>query len=96
MTNKNLSEQIYEACGVDTNKYAYPDFENNNNNFVKLLNLYFSPRFKSILDYITSVYCCTCSTKDLLEQILDVLEYNPEADSIKCMKQAIRQADWEY
>lgn len=45
MTNKTLSEQICEVCGIepeiiedyDSNEYEiYPDFENNNNNFVKL------------------------------------------------------------
>lgn len=48
MTNKSLSEQICEVCGIkpeiiedyDSNQYEiYPDFENNNNNFVKLLEL---------------------------------------------------------
>ena len=48
MTNKNLSQKICEVCGIkpeiiedyDSNEYEiYPDFENNNNNFVKLLEL---------------------------------------------------------
>lgn len=48
MTNKSLSQQICEACGIkpeiiedyDSNEYEiYPDFENNNNNFMKLFCL---------------------------------------------------------
>lgn len=48
MTNKSLSEQICEVCGIkpeiiedyDNNQYElYPDFENNNDNFIKLMEL---------------------------------------------------------
>lgn len=132
MTNKSLSEQICEVCGIEPKywcsyhscicpiqnigkfnpKYPkqvvtkecetrskerrYPNFENNNNNFVKLLNLDFSPRFKSLLHYITSIFCSTNSTKDLLVQILHELKFNSQSDTVKQIKQAIRQADWEY
>lgn len=144
MTDKSLSEQICEVCGIkpkykcknvpclnfmadsgicmlkdgftkcnpetceddyipDTNhrnwkeaEAVYPDFENNNNNFVKLLNLDFSPRFKSLLHYITSIFCSTNSTKDLLVQMLHELKFNSQSDTVKQIKQAIRQADWEY
>ena len=106
MTDKSLSEQICEVCGIEPLKdeTAYfignvgklPNFENNNNNFVKLLNLDFSPRFKSLLHYITSILCSTNSAKDLLVQILHELKFNSQSDTVKQIKQAIRQADWEY
>ena len=35
MTNKSLSQQICEACGIEKEV----DFQNNNNNFVKLMEL---------------------------------------------------------
>lgn len=106
MTDKSLSEQICEVCGIEPLKdeTAYfignvgklPNFENNSNNFVKLLNLDFSPRFKSLLHYITSIFFSTNSTKDLLVQILHELKFDSQSDTVKQIKQAIRQADWEY
>lgn len=101
----NLSQQLCNVCGIKpeiiqdyelNDIEIYPDFENNNNNFVKLLNLDFSPRFKSLLHYITSIFCSTNSTKDLLVQILHELKFNSQSDTVKQIKQAIRQADWEY
>lgn len=101
----NLSQQLCNVCGIKPEIIQdyelkdieiYPDFEYNNNNFVKLLNLDFSPRFKSLLHYITSIFVSTNSTKDLLVQILHELKFNPQSDTVKQIKQAIRQADWEY
>ena len=47
-------KKLYNDNGYDFIEFEakFPDFQYNNNNFVKLLNLYFSPRFKSLLHYI--------------------------------------------
>ncbi len=48
MTNKNVSKKLCEICGIEpeiiqdyelNDIEVYPDFENNNDNFVKLLEL---------------------------------------------------------
>lgn len=48
MTDKSLSEQICEVCGIEpeiiqdyelNDIEIYPDFEDNNNNFIKLFEL---------------------------------------------------------
>lgn len=102
MENKSLSEQIFEACGVDTNIYGYPDFENNNNNFVELLELPLS--YEDIDGEVVSTifsmtsYCLkfNCKTKvEFLTQLLNYLQNNKTPYLEKQIKQAIRQAEWE-
>lgn len=111
MTNKSLSEQICEVCGIKPEiiqdyelNYieVYPDFENNNNNFVKLLEL---PIDYDDIDgnvattiFSITLYCFkfSCKTKvEFLKQLLDCLKDSKAPYLIKQIKQAIRQADWE-
>lgn len=111
MTEKSLSEKICEVCGIqpeiiedyDSNEYEiYPDFENNNNNFVKLLELpinyeYIDGNVISTIFSITT-YCFQFSCKNKAEflfQLLSYLKNNKDTHLNKQIKQAIRQAKWE-
>lgn len=109
MTNKSLSEQIFEACGVNTNKYAYPDFENNNNNFVKLLEIV-SKKASVSFCHNGTYYGCSIHYffKDIFEAVEGTLQHsflntllvqdlrNPcKPKLLEQIKQAIREADWE-
>lgn len=106
MTDKSISQRICELCGIeplkDENAYftgnlgKYPDFENNNNNFVKLLNLKLDSSFRTPLEYITFNYYSATSTESLLRQILSELEFDWNPVVVKQIKKAIRRADWEY
>lgn len=134
MTNKTLSEQICEVCGIealyhfydesvdpildeyltkqeileqyvsvqtpfeDYKKYEiYPDFENNNNNFVKLLEL-------KILTGCTlwgflSLKGVYMSKKETVLKTIYLILSNKikflDDKSREQIKKAIRQADWE-
>ena len=100
MTNKTLSEQICELCGIkpeiiedyDSNEYEiYPDFENNNNNFGKLIHILHKNDFViSNEGYPSKENFVTCLLSDLLNAI-DC----EDCGWILKLKQAIRQADWE-
>lgn len=106
MTNKNLSQKICEVCGIqpeiiedyDSNEYEiYPDFENNNNNFVKLLEL-------KILTGCTlwgflSLKGVYMSKKETVLKTIYLILSNKikflDDKSREQIKEAIRQADWE-
>ena len=111
MTNKTLSQQICEICGIqpeiiedyDSNEYEiYPDFENNNNNFVKLGKLKIKTTKKShTLFEMLSLECNFTNKKDFLEflvnHINDKKYYSGSyiftiRDKIK---QAIKNNQWE-
>ena len=51
MTNKSLSQQLCEACEI-----KFIDFENNNNNFVKLLEKFHKNNFYIYINDI-SINC---------------------------------------
>ena len=120
MTNKNLSQTICEECGIKpeiiqdyelNDIELYHDFENNNNNFIKLLSL--------TTDYITKnnikIPCKPIwwiLNKDaqtynqlapydisscliMLKIILENKNNKYTRVEIEKIKQAIRQADWE-
>lgn len=106
MTNKTLSEQICETCGIEpkiiqdyelNDIELYPDFENNNNNFVKLLEL-------KILTGCTlwgflSLKGVYMSKKETVLKTIYLILSNKikflDDKSREQIKQAIRQADWE-
>lgn len=98
MTTKSLSEQIFEACRVDTNKYAYPDFETNNDNFVKLFELNFNDSdYSTIGEYITHTIGSIDTKETFLLELFETLDFNEYfTERTEKIKQAIREADWEY
>ena len=95
MTNKYLSEQIYEACGVDTNKYAYPDFENPEN-FVKLLEIIHDRM--SIVGLLMYEIDEDSLTRRFLKLVIKFLsdELGYVETKIDTVKQAIRETEWVY
>lgn len=108
MADKSISQQICELCGVETlkdeNAYftgnlgKYPDFENNNNNFVKLFELPFL--IKSGVNFTISQVLCESSgfkfsnKETFLIQLLDFI--NICENFGEYIKQTIRRANWEY
>lgn len=146
MTNKTLSEQICEVCGIepiyhfydesvdpildeyltkqeilkqyvseqtpfeDYKKYEiYPDFENNNNNFMKLLEIVSK---KASVSFCHNGIYYGCSIhyffKDIFEAVEGTLQHNflntllvqdlrnpCKPKLLEQIKEAIRQADWE-
>ena len=102
----NLSKELCEICGIkpeiiedyDSNEYEiYPDFENNNNNFVKLLEL-------KILTGCTlwgflSLKGVYMSKKETVLKTIYLILSNKikflDDKSREQIKKAIRQADWE-
>ena len=126
MAYKTLSEQICEACGFDTNKYAYPDF-GNSNNYIRLEEIMLAELAKHHLTVVKWVHYWSDGTL-MHEYILitktghktrfkhnDIqvnnwfVERENRADCLilfilwkvipicgEQIKQAIREADWEY
>ena len=91
-------------------KYVYPDFENNNNNFVKLLEIV-SKKASVSFCHNGTYYGCSIHYffKDIFEAVEGTLQHsflntllvqdlrNPCKPSLlQQIKQAINQADWEY
>lgn len=120
MTNKTLSEQICEVCGIEPLKdeTAYfignvgklPNFENNNNNFVKLLEIV-SKKASVSFCHNGTYYGCSIHYffKDIFEAVEGTLQHNflntllvqdlrnpCKPSLLEQIKQAIRKADWEY
>lgn len=123
MTNRTLSEQICEVCGIEPRKdyiptncatvqqiNVYPDFENNNNNFMKLVNIIYTCGINQKYDYQLATLSfeedyCYYSEKtqntfqerylDVLLHLLDKNYDNWDKKFQKILKQAIKQADWE-
>lgn len=85
-------EVIKEYCNDKSEKTMYIDFHNNNNNFVKLLEILNSKNF------LISSYECKPHQKlkpFILDKIRRLLKSN--SDCVEELKQVIReQLDWEY
>ena len=120
MTNKSLSQQICEVCGIEpqiiedyelNDIELYPDFENNNNNFVKLLNTH-TDYFIKENNKIPSKPIWWIINKDaqihnqlspysieicLIRLLLILKNENNEytEEEIKKIKQAIKNEQWE-
>lgn len=122
MTDKSLSEQICEVCGIEPIKdyiptncatvqqiNIYPDFENNNNNFVKLLEIV-SKKASVSFCHNGTYYGCSIHYffKDIFEAVEGTLQHNflntllvqdlrnpCKPRLLEQIKQDIRQADWE-
>ena len=104
MTTTDYSRALCEICGIkpeiiedyDGNEFEiYPDFTKPEN-FVKLLGLNVSARYRSLMHYITSIFCNTCSVEDFLEQLCLELHHYSESDIVKNIKQGIREQEWSY
>lgn len=140
MTNKSLSKQLCEVCGIEpkyqcnyhsctcpiqdidkfnskcpkqavtkecdarSNKPCYIDFENNNNNFVKLMELDFDScsdediRFPSLWCFLNSFMFALRSREDYLIYLLGFLKDNRSEwreNLHRDVKQAIKQEQWE-
>lgn len=143
MTNKSLSQQICEACGIEEQKilvvgfdeyditlpifktvkqtsdepcirvvreHCLPDFENNNNNFVKLLNIIYTCGINQKYDYQLATLSfeedCYYYSEEYpntfqhryLEVLLYLLSKNYDSwdnKFQKIIKQAIREATWQ-
>lgn len=119
MTNKTLSEQICEVCGIKpeiiqdyelNDIEIYPDFENNNNNFVKLLEIV-SKKASVSFCHNGTYYGCSIHYffKDIFEAVEGTLQHNflntllvqdlrnpCKPKLLEQIKQAIRQTVWEY
>lgn len=122
MIEKSLSQQICEICEIEP-KYKiihikptildkspiYPDFENNNNNFEKLLEIV-SKKASVSFCHNGTYYGCSIHYffKDIFEAVEGTLQHsflntllvqdlrNPCKPSLlEQIKQAIREADWE-
>lgn len=114
----NLSKDLCRICGIepeiiedyDSNEYEiYPDFENNNNNFVKLLEIV-SKKASVSFCHNGTYYGCSIHYfyKDIFEAVEGTFQHsflntllvqdlrNPCKPSLlEQIKQAIREADWE-
>lgn len=107
MTDRSLSEQICEICRIKpeiiqdyelNDIEIYPDFENNNNDFVKLFELSFSTK-SGVKFTISQVLCESIEFKfsDKRTFLIQLLNFvNVCESSGRRIKQAIRKADWEY
>lgn len=74
----------------------YPNFENNNNNFVKLLELNVDKStIGSVITFAEG--CPIVNKKTFLKDLLTFLSSNTlcKKEEREQIKQAIRQADWE-
>lgn len=73
-----------------------PDFENNNNNFVKLFNLKYTEYDEdTVAEFVLSRYKNIINTRSFLGCILFELQHGKYKD-IEKIKQAIRETNWEY
>lgn len=137
MTNKSLSQQLCEACGIKKKrvpdftcnkckylidneckrgdnpcnhyKYVYPDFENNNNNFVKLLEIV-SKKSSVSFCHNGTYYGCSIHYffKDIFEAVEGTLQHNflntllvqdlrnpCKPKLLEQIKQAIKNEQWK-
>ena len=99
MTNKSLSQQLCEACGIepeiiedyDSNEYEfYPDFENNSNNKIKLLEII--SKYSPNLVFLQNVFPIENTIKYCLSTLNDT-RYTYY--SRKKLNQAIKNEQWE-
>lgn len=106
MTNKNLSRELCEICGIeakiiedyDGNEYEiFPDFTQPEN-FVKLLELRFTTKRGDIFTVAEALQNGRCFTfadrKSFLEQLLDYI-FTCENFG-EYIKQAIKSEVWKY
>ena len=102
----NLSKELCEICGIkpeiiedyDSNEYEiYPDFENNNNNFVKLLELKILTGC-TLWGFLSLKGVFMSQKETVLKTIYLILSNKIEFlddNSREQIKQSIRKADWE-
>lgn len=118
----NLSKELCEICGIEPIKEyiptncatvqqinVYPDYENNNNNFVKLLEIV-SKKASVSFCHNGTYYGCSIHYffKDIFEAVEGTLQHNflntllvqdlrnpCKPSLLEQIKQAIREADWE-
>lgn len=106
MTNKTLSQQLCEVCGIEPEIIgeingdvykAYPDFENNNNNFVELFELSL-PKICGVKFTISQLLCESIEFKfsDKRTFLVQLLEFiNICKNFGRFIKKAIRETNWE-
>ena len=115
---KNLSQQLCELCGIkpeiiedyDSNEYEiYPDFENNNNNFVKLLEIvskktsvsfchngtYYGCSIHYFFDHIFEAVEGTLQHNFLNTLLVQDLRNPCKPKLLEQIKQAIKNEQWE-
>ena len=93
---RKLSNEGNPCCSqISSKRKGMLKFEQPEN-FVKLLGLNVSARYRSLMHYITSIFCNTCSVEDFLERLCLELHHNSESDIVKDIKQAIREQEWSY
>ena len=110
MTDKSLSEQICEVCGIkpeiiedyDNNQYElYPDFENNNDNFIKLMELEIPHKNNKTITLfnISEYYVTQYIPRTKIDYLICLLTFLIDSDNNKSkmskIKEIIRQATWE-
>ena len=110
MTNKSLSQRLCEACGIepeiiedyDSNEYEfYPDFENNNNNFVKLMELEIPYKNNKTITLfnISEYYVVQYMPRNKIDFLICLLTFLTNSDNNKSkmakIKAIIKQTDWE-
>ena len=118
MRNKSLSQQICEVCGIKpgiiqdyelNDIEIYPDFENNTNNFMKLLEIV-SKKASVSFCHNGSYYGCSIHYffKDIFEAVEGTLQHNflntllvqdlrnlCKPKLLEQIKQAIKNEQWE-
>lgn len=105
-TDKSISQQICELCGIeplkDENAYftgnlgKYPDFENNNNNFGKLFDLKLGNSDATIAGFVTENRHYITKKKSFLWVLYDVISQEEDEWMRNLYKDSIKNADWEY
>lgn len=142
MTNKSLSQQLCEACGIEPIKlygcefknlseygiewgtdvrpavedesikceqcehskvadFLYPDFENNNNNFVKLMELEIPYKNNKTITLfnISEYYVVQYMPRTKIDYLICLLTFLTNSDNNKSkmtkVKEIIKQAVWE-
>lgn len=101
MADKTLSKQLCEICEIKPKVIqdyelndieVYPDFENNNNNFMKLIQLLHKEDFViSNESYPSNVNFIKC----LLSDLLDTISCEDNHCWVPSLKRDIRQTKWE-
>lgn len=103
MTKKTLSQKICEVCGIepeiiedyDSNQYeVYPDFENNNNNFIKIQELKIKSSNECLGFILWAQDYKFYDKKSFLDSLLCYLDCVQDI-YLEDVKQAIREAKWE-
>lgn len=109
MTNKSVSEQICEICGIKPvikpiiltfdgrviqRQDGYPDFENPKN-FKKLFNLkYGQDGHETVIARFCKCHFQVKNTTEFLEKFLDMLKYD-QCDATELIIKEIKKTSWE-